>query len=152
MSASIVSIDPGISGAAVRLVGGVLTACRDFKERIHIVEAIKSLLRPGDHVVIEAVHAMPGEGVCSVFSFGKSTGTALGTIETITGRSPVEVPPQRWQNYFRRRLSLPKAPFKTMTREVAIKLFPRQVDLFARKKDHGTSDAALLAVYHLSTL
>lgn len=91
---------------------------------------------------------MPGEGVVSVFSFGRSTGTALGAVEAVTGRSPKQVAPQRWQNFFKSLLGIDaKTKFKEVTRDVAAQLFPSQRDLFARKKDHGTSDATLIALY-----
>lgn len=145
---AVVGIDPGLSGAVVRLWRGELLAERDFKERRDISRAVMKLA-PGAHkVVIEHVHAMPGEGVCSVWSFGQNTGTAKGAVDVCFPPGFVEVAPLRWQNFFRKLLNLPpKLPFKELTRDVACRLFPKQTDLFRRKKDHGTADAALIAVY-----
>lgn len=132
----------------VRLEGGTITAHRDFKTRRGISRAVQALA-PGAHrVFIEAVHAMPGEGVCSVFSFGKSTGTALGAIDCCHREDVIEIAPQRWQNFFRVLCGIDKKTrFKDVTREVAARIFPAQKELFARQKDHNTADAALLAAY-----
>ncbi len=104
---------------------------------------------PGaDLVVIEQVHAMPGEGVVSCFSFGKSTGAALGVIDCCHEPPPVEIAPQKWQNYFRKLFNIPKTvPFKDVTREIAGKVFPMYLEYFVRVKDHNSADAALLAAY-----
>ncbi len=148
ISPVVTAIDPGLSGAVARLVRGVLCVRRDFKVRRDIVHAVQVLVPHSDMVVIEFVHAMPGEGVVSVFSFGKSTGTAFGAVESIHSPDPVEVAPQAWQNFFKRLLNIDlKTKFKEVTREVAAQLFPLQSALFLRKKDHNTADAALLAVY-----
>jgi crossover junction endodeoxyribonuclease RuvC len=144
---AIIGIDPGLSGAVVRLWKGELLAERDFKERADISRAVARLV-PGCHQVwIEQVHAMPGEGVCSVWTFGQSTGTAKGAVDVCFPPGFEEVAPQRWQNFFRKLFNLPKRPFKEMTRAIAARLFPQQADLFKRKKDHGTADAALIAAY-----
>jgi crossover junction endodeoxyribonuclease RuvC len=146
----VVGIDPGLSGAVVRLEapGGKITAARDFRTRRDITRAVTRLVPGSDAVVIELVHAMPGEGVCSVWSFGKATGTAFGAVEAIHEPELVEVAPQKWQNFFKKLFGIdPKTRFKEVTREIAARLFPKQVDLFKRKKDHGTSDAALIAVW-----
>lgn len=93
---------------------------------------------------------MPGEGVVSVFSFGRSTGTAMGAIEAITSRKAREVAPQRWQAYFKKLFGVPKdVKFKTVTREIACKVFPEHTRFFSRKLDHGSADAALIAAYGL---
>jgi hypothetical protein len=145
----VVGIDPGLSGAVARLHGDKLTILRDFKFRKDISRAVRSLTHDAALVVIEAVHAMPGEGVCSVFSFGKSTGTAFGALDIVHTQDPVEVPPQTWQNFFKKLFGITeKKPFKEMTQELAAKLFPAEKQLFlARKKDHNSADAALMAAY-----
>lgn len=48
------------------------------------------------HVTIELVGAMPGQGVCSMFSFGFSTGGLHGACQALD--IPVlTVPPRTWQ-------------------------------------------------------
>ncbi len=142
------AIDPGLSGAVARLEQGKLTILRDFKSLPDIARAVCLLGAGADIIAIEQVHAMPGEGVVSCFSFGKSTGVALGAAYLHPGIPVVEIAPQRWQNYFRNRFNIPKGkPFKEVTREIASQMFPAQADLFKRKKDHNSADAALLAIY-----
>jgi len=91
---------------------------------------------------VERVQSMPGQGVSSSFSFGRSTGIILGAIAAHE-ISIEEVAPQKWQRY----LGIPPKAGKDANRALAMKLFPKQAELFARKKDDGRSDAALLAVY-----
>ena len=144
----ITAIDPGLSGAVARLEEGKLTILRDFKALPDIARAVCLLGTGADLIAIEQVHAMPGEGVVSCFSFGKSTGVALGAAYLHPGISVVEVAPQRWPNYYRKRFNIPKGkPFKEVTREIACQMFPAQADLFRRKKDHNSADAALLGFY-----
>lgn len=143
----VVGVDPGLSGAVVRLEDGQLTVRRDFKSVQDITSAVVALSPGADAVVIEQVHALPGEGVCSVWSFAYATGAAVGAALTLPGVTLLRVTPQAWQKFYRETLELPKVPFKTMTRTVAEAVFPRQMDLFRRKKDHNTADACLLALW-----
>lgn len=144
---TIIGIDPGISGAVVRIrEGKIIEARRDFKNFQDVITAINQVVQPGDHVFLENVHARPGEGVCSVFTFGKAAGIALGVATVMAGTPPVEVAPLKWQNHFRRLYDLPRdMTFKLLTRSVAERVFPESRELFKRKKDHGTADAALIA-------
>lgn len=151
LGAVVVGVDPGMSGAVVRLEHCTLEARRDFESYREIAEAVTSLSPGSEAVVVEAVHAMPGEGVCSVWKFAEATGTATGAAYGAQ-RNVVRVSPQKWQNFFRKWLDLPaKVPFKSLTREVATVLFPENRDLFKRKKDHNTADAALIAVWRALT-
>lgn len=143
----ILAVDPGISGAVVRLdwPSGELVARRDFKTLRDVGAAVAYFARECDYHVIEQVGAMPGQGVTSMFSFGRSTGVALGAGYA-SGIDWIEIAPARWQNYFRQLLRIdPKAEFES--RAVAQQMFPQFPELFRRVKDHGTSDAALLAMF-----
>lgn len=89
---------------------------------------------------IELVHAMPGQGVVSMFRFGQ----ALGIIEGALGMFllPTEkVSPGVWKSIMRLDSD------KNKSRALATKLFPAHANLFCRKKDDGRAEAALLAVY-----
>jgi hypothetical protein len=146
-SGAVVGVDPGVSGAVVRLEDGRLTVRRDFKGVEDIAQAVVALSPGASAIVIEQVHAMPGEGVCSVWSFAYATGTAVGAALTVPGVPLVRVTPQAWQKVYRESLGLPRVPFKTLTQPVAAELFPGQQELFTRKKDHNTADASLLALW-----
>jgi len=145
---AVVGIDPGLSGAVAMLYpDGRLTIFRDFKESIDIVTAVVRTVPDAARVVIEHVHAMPGQGVCSMFSFGRSTGIAIGAVLAKTSAPLIQVAPLRWQNHFKKKYGLAGAPFKEVTRDLAAYLFPKFENLFTRKKDHGSSDAALIALW-----
>lgn len=47
-------------------------------------------------VVLEAVHAMPKQGVSSTFSFGRGVGIVVGVLSSL-GIPFLEVGPQTWQ-------------------------------------------------------
>ena len=91
-------------------------------------------------VVLERVGAMPGQGVTSVFSFGRSVGIIEGILAAY--EMPVDiVTPQAWQKACGVRGG------KDGSRLRACELFPNYATLFARKKDDGRADAALMAWY-----
>ena len=83
---------------------------------------------------------MPGQGVSSMFAFGRNVGTIEGIMAGLVW--PVcYVTPQAWQKAVSVRQG------KDGSRLRAIELFPSYAQLFARKKDDGRSDAALIAWY-----
>lgn len=74
-----------------------------------------------------------------MFQFGRS----LGVIEGVLGGLKVPVTlvvPRRWQ-------AVMGVRGKDNTRAQAANLLPDQRELFARKKDDGRADAALIALY-----
>ncbi|CAB4130981.1 hypothetical protein UFOVP120_49 [uncultured Caudovirales phage] len=89
-------------------------------------------------VVIERVGAMPGQGVTSVFSFGRSMGLIEGVLAAY--EYPVNiVTPQAWQKVAGVRGG------KDGSRMRAMELFPNYAGLFALKKHDGRADAACMA-------
>ena len=89
---------------------------------------------------VEKVGAMPGQGVASMFAFGRAAGVIEGVLAGL--EIPItHVPPQEWIKAMR------VVGGKDGSRQRASQLFSRQAGLFARKKDDGRSDAALLAAY-----
>jgi crossover junction endodeoxyribonuclease RuvC len=91
-------------------------------------------------VVLERVGAMPGQGITSVFSFGRSVGIIEGILAAY--EMPVDiVTPQAWQKAAGVRGG------KDGSRLRACELFPNYATLFARKKDDGRADAACMAWY-----
>ncbi len=89
---------------------------------------------------LEKVGAMPGQGVSSMFQFGRSVGMVEGVLAAMY--LPINyVTPQRWQKEVGVRGG------KDGARLRAIELFPKHAHLFARKKDDGRADAALIAWY-----
>jgi crossover junction endodeoxyribonuclease RuvC len=83
---------------------------------------------------------MPGQGVTSMFNFGRSYGDVRGVI------GAMEVPlhfvtPQKWKKHFG------LSSDKEQSRLRAIRMFPAVADSFKRKKDDGRAEAALIALY-----
>lgn len=148
----VVSVDPGKSGAVCRMGRGVFYVVRDFKELPEIARAIVSLSSGASHAVMELVHAMPGQGVCSMFSFGRASGVADGAFAASQPNLQVEyVSPQKWQNFFRNLLAWPKDQAFD-SRHVASKICPWSLPYLKRVKDHNTADAILIAAWKLLQL
>ena len=89
---------------------------------------------------LERVGAMPGQGVSSTFSFGRSVGMLEGILAALDIPTTI-VPPTTWQ----RKVNVRGG--KDGSRERAMQLFPKYASLFSRKKDDGRADAALIAYY-----
>ena len=150
----VVGIDPGLTGAiAVRstndlVVHDIPTTTRWVASRGHVREidpvglaGLVASLPRWDRAVIERVHAMPGQGVSSMFSFGRSLGVLEMAFSTPT--STVEyVLPQTWKRTF----GLIHAP-KHASRKLAAELYPANAMQFCRVKDDGRAEAALIAHY-----
>jgi crossover junction endodeoxyribonuclease RuvC len=150
----ILAVDPGLSGAVARFCPQEkrLTILRDFKSLPDIARAVKTLAIGVDYAVIELVHAMPGQGVCSMFSFGRAAGVADGALVLSLPELVVEsVSPQKWQNAFRKWYNIPKE-VAFDSRAIATKFFPDFAHYFTRKKDHNSADAALIAVWKAAQL
>lgn len=90
---------------------------------------------------VEQVHAMPQQGVTSMFKFGTNFGTWLGVLAAFKIPT-VLVTPRKWQKVM---LDAGTGQTKDKSLDMARRLFPA-VDLH-RKKDHGKADALLLAEY-----
>jgi crossover junction endodeoxyribonuclease RuvC len=85
---------------------------------------------------IEAVHAMPKQGVTSSFTFGKGYGALLMAL-TAAGIPFETVTPQKWQ----KALGCLSKGDKNVTKRKAQQLWPHI------QWSHATSDAALIAEY-----
>ncbi len=92
-------------------------------------------------VYIERVSAMPGQGVTSMFGFGRSMGVVEG-IAAAMGLRVIYPTPQAWK----RRAGLTGKP-KDASRTVASLMFPEIASRLSRKKDVGVADALLIAAY-----
>lgn len=96
---------------------------------------------PVDLGVIEQVGARPGQGVTSMFSFGRSTGTAEAVLQ-LSARETRWVTPQAWK----RALGLGKDKRASLAAAAALwgPAFP-----YTKLADDGIAEAALLALYGL---
>lgn len=93
-----------------------------------------------DVAIVELVHAMPGQGVSSTFTFGRAFGTVVGVIQA-AGVPLHFVSPRKWKNHFG------LSSDKEASRELALRLFPKTQEHFRLKKHHGRAEAALIALY-----
>lgn len=146
-----IGIDPGLKGA-IALVGTVLAdlvAVFDMPVAGGAVSAqllfeLAGWRDPGyGTVVVEDVHSMPKQGVSSVFSFGRSKGVVEGVFAACR-RPIVYVSPAAWK----RGLGLGKD--KGEARQRACELWPAKAGLFARVRDDGRAEAALIAYYWIT--
>lgn len=147
----IMGIDPGISGAIafyfpmvpgrisvddVPVAGGEINTC----ELARLVKIHRPTL-----AVMEKVGAMPGQGVVSMFNFGRAYGDVRGVI------GAMEVPlhlvtPQKWKRHFG------LSSDKEECRMRAIRAFPAVADRMNLKKHDGRAEATLLALYGAEVL
>jgi len=150
-----VGIDPGISGAVARFNPETRELdVRDMpvgklkingKNRSRVLEPVLADILRGWHLthelfaLVEQVHAMPKQGVASMFTFGTSYGICTGVLAGV-GIPFDTIRPQAWKKAIR------VAKGKDAARMLAAKLFPAQAGLFARVKDDGRAEAVLLAV------
>ena len=92
---------------------------------------------------VEQVHAMPNQGVTSMFNFGKSFGYILGVLDSCNIETKL-VSPQKWKKEF----NLDSDKQKSI--DTAKKLFP-DVNLFrtnrCTKEHDGMAEALLIAEY-----
>lgn len=140
----IIGVDPGLSGAIALLgLDGQLHHVADMPTADGRVTpgALAWWLGHDDAVVgIELVHSMPGQGVSSTFKFGASWGVVHGAFGAV-GCRVVDVRPQDWKRTFKLGKDKDKA------RRLAAERWPGSAMEFARKKDAGRAEAALIAEY-----
>ncbi len=142
-------IDPGLNGALAFWQPATRTLeIHDMptlelgKRRVDGYELARLL---DDHAaprlcLLEQVGARPGAGVSGMFNFGRSFGLVEGVVSAQFW--PLEfVMPHVWK----REMACPKE--KDGARARASQLVPEQAHFWARKKDDGRAEAALLALY-----
>ena len=150
MSGPILGIDPGVSGAVAFLypnisrvsVYDVPTAGGEI-DAANLAVLIKQY-KPA-MAVIERVHAFKGQGVVSMFNFGRSYGDVRGVIGALA--IPLHyVSPQKWKKHFG------LSSDKDQSRMLAIRMFPACAENLKLKKHDGRAEACLLARYGLETM
>lgn len=141
----LLGVDPGLTGALAFLstirnsvevfdmpiVGGEV-------DTVGLAELIRG--QAPDYAIVEQVASRPGQGVSSVFKFGMSYGAALAAIGAL--KIPHRrVTPAVWKKAFG------LTSDKKKSRLLAISMWPAGRMQFARAKDDGRAEAALLAAY-----
>jgi len=150
----ILGIDPGaVSGgcAVIEIYDGSAPQLVDAidlpvigvkaKQRIDVL-ALRAWIQQHkpDHAYVERGQAMPRQGASSGFKFGRGCGAIEAVIQLL------EIPwtlvePSVWK-----RAHGLRGKDKEGSRLRALMLFPAAHALLARKKDHGKSEAALIAM------
>jgi len=100
------------------------------------------------HAHIETVEARPNEGPAGAFSFGRSRGIIEGVLANLEIPYTFTSPPA-----WKRAVGIPpgRSAAKDAARSEAIRRWPEQASLFARIKDHGRADSALIAAAGLQS-
>lgn len=150
MSGYLIGIDPGCSGAIVVLQSArfpepiewmrMPTLKEGKASRVDCAELVRFLEDfDNGHAFVEAVHAMPGQGVSSMFSFGHAAGSVMGVLAAM--RIPVTlVTPQSWK----KEAGL-IGKDKDAARSRAIQLWPRWSALGKKGEGQALADSALIA-------
>lgn len=145
-------IDVGLNGAIALVADGKLLELHDMPtlslernnktKRMVNAHTLHTIIRnaKADAAYLERLNAMPGQGVTSMFSMGQSLGVVLGVLAACEVPTTT-IPPRTWQ----KALDVPQG--KDGSRYRAAQLFPDEAGMFARVKDDGRSDAALIALY-----
>lgn len=150
----IVGIDPGAHGAIALLDNnGRIQNIHDMptikvkvgktnRDRIS-VQGFIDLLRDIDieMVVIEQVGGLTGQSASAAFTFGLGCGLIHGAVAALNLPSCF-LPPQRWKK------AAELGPDKGAARLMAQQLWPDHAKQFARAKDDGRAEAALIARHY----
>lgn len=146
----VIGIDPGCSGAVVVLQSAAqplpvewirMPTLKVGQSTRVDAAAVARFLQDfdGSPVFIEQVHAMPKQGVSSVYTFGHAAGVVEGVVAALM--LPVTlVTPQTWK----KRAGLIGSE-KDAARSRAIQLWPRWADLAKKGAGQAFADAALIA-------
>lgn len=141
-------IDPGLNGALALLFPedhGIeifdMPIMEVKKKKTISAALVADILKQHEApVFIENVHAMPNQGVTSMFNFGKGFGILIGVVAGLNYQLTT-VQPLAWK----KALKVPSG--KDGSRERATQLLPASSQKFARKKDDGRAEASLIALY-----
>jgi crossover junction endodeoxyribonuclease RuvC len=149
----VLGVDPGATGALALLDTGLDAlivadmpsarvrtgkASRRQVSEIWLADLIRAY--EPDYAWVERVHALPGQGVTSSFSFGLAYGMVRGVLAAF--RVPVTlITPNEWKRHFR------LSSDKSEARLIAARLFPDSSQRFTRVSDDGRAEAALLALF-----
>jgi len=150
----VLGIDPGIRGglAIVEISNGAMPQLIDAtdipvvgsgaKERVDVLatRAWITTHHP-DQAVIERAQAMPKQGASSGFKYGRSVGALEAAVACCEVPLTI-IEPTAWK-----RAHHLHGKDKEGARQLALQLFPSAHALFARKKDHGRAEAALIALF-----
>lgn len=151
-----IGIDPGLDGglayisldAVVYSTPTITRTKAKGTKREYNIQAMRELLqriKNQTSVVtcyLESVHAMPGQGVTSMFSMGQGFGIWQGLLAGLQISFEL-VTPQRWKGV----MLDGTGKDKEASRLTALRMFPILSEDLALKKDEGKAEALLIAAY-----
>jgi len=151
-----IGIDPGAKGAISAIFGSGTYSCSEYMpitpkttgkgnetNAYLLADIIKEMTSTFDfldvYIGVEAVGAMPGQGVTGMFSFGRSLGVIEGVLAGL-GYSITFFRPQAWK-----KIHGLIGKDKDQARTLAIGKWPEASEFLKKKKDQGKADALLIA-------
>lgn len=144
----IVGIDPGKTGGMAVLNPEGIASVKSpplVGDELDFVAWAKEwnvVLPFASHIWVEQVGAMPGQGVTSMFNFGKVFGFVMGLA--FSAGVPVSfVRPQEWK----KAVGIPAKSDKSASRIRASQLFPNEAHFWKLAKHDGLAESALIAYY-----
>lgn len=145
-----VGVDPGAKGGVSaidennEILFAVPMSRENLVDKMKQVDAWRTEWNCGAIACVEKVGAMPGQGVTSMFSFGKSAGFIEGVLESF--EIPYQlVPPQTWKKSFSLLHKDKKASIETCKQLFpGVNLLPTER---CRKESDGISEAILMSLY-----
>jgi crossover junction endodeoxyribonuclease RuvC len=156
------AVDPGLSGviAAITSIDKKMTSIyladtpvvkiRGGKTHYDLkgmAESLKSNYNPYcTYFILEEVHAMPGQGVTSMFRFGEGFGLWRGLIAAYE-YSPILITPQAWKSYYKFEKGASKDASRLKALELSTPYFDLAGDMLKNKNSHGKAEAFLMAYY-----
>lgn len=145
----ILACDPGLTGAIAFYFPSAPDHVAVFDMpvvdgEVEPASIIRRIRQMGPTIaIIERVGPMPRDGAVQAFRFGSAYAAAKVSVAA-AGVPYHLVTPASWKRHFR--IGGGKEG-KEQSRALALQLFPASAELFARKKDDGRAEAALLARY-----
>jgi crossover junction endodeoxyribonuclease RuvC len=166
MSHWYVGIDPGKSGAyAIINEDYAIVSYGLFDKNNSLIALRKTFPDTHTRACLEAVHAMPMQGVTSMFSFGENFGFWKGVLEALD-IPYILTPPQTWQKAVLDTMPTPYPKIKGETpteasrrkakNTLALKAhitgfarrqFPAREAALSIKRNQGVADALCMALY-----
>lgn len=157
MTPTILGVDPGLSGGLAWVNGDTgllmhlvhMPLTKDGKlDPQELATQIRNIAHT-TFACVELVTSRPRQA--GQFQFGINTGVVHGILAGLS-IPYVLATPTKWKALYgiKRGEDETKSQVKTEARMVASKLFPNDAHRFARVKDDGVAEAALIALYGLS--
>ena len=150
MTQVLLAIDPGRTGAIALFCAGALRG-KMYADAASLAKEVLFWREQPLRVVIEQVNGAPGQSGPASFNFGKAYGELLGACIALD-IEPVLIRPADWKGGLglRREYGETNAKFKGRSLAMARALWPQHAKtFFARAKDDGAAEAALLGHYAL---